>query len=101
VTPDCERLLNGLVRWEHAEPALKEEAWPHIDEGARHILATDKVNRPVMMRKIPVKMRPVIQARLNDLLNEMVERAAIREHDGELPRAEAERLTRLDYGQKK
>jgi len=31
----------------------------------------------------------------------MVERAAIREHDGELPRAEAERLTRLDYGQKK
>lgn len=51
-----------------------------------------------MLERVPIEARAAVQDRLEILQMEMEERAAIREHDGKMTRAEAERLTRLDYG---
>ena len=96
MTPECERLLLGLTLWEDASEALQAEAWPHIDAGAREILRAEPEERAGMLRKLPVKIRPIVQDRVEDLAYTMLERAAIRESDGEMTREEADRITRAE-----
>lgn len=71
---------------------------PRIEDAAWQLLRAPHADRPAMLARVPEFAQADVQARLDDLRMEMEERAAIREHDGEMSRAEAERLTRLDYG---
>lgn len=71
---------------------------PRIEDAAWQLLRAPHADRPAMLARVPEFARAEVQSRLNDLRMEMEERAAIREHDGEMTRVEAERLTRLDYG---
>jgi hypothetical protein len=96
MTPECEKLLLGLSLWEHASEALRAEACPHIDAGAREILRAEPKARAGMLLKLPVEIRPIVQDRVEDLAHMFLERAAIREYDGEMTREEAERLTRAE-----
>jgi hypothetical protein len=71
---------------------------PRIEDAAQQLLRAPHTDRPAMLARVPEFARADVQSRLDDLRMEMEERAAIREYDGEISRAEAERLTRLDYG---
>jgi hypothetical protein len=71
---------------------------PRILDAALQLLRAPHADRPAMLARVPEFARADVQERLEALRMEMEERAAIREYDGEMTRAEAERLTRLDYG---
>jgi hypothetical protein len=71
---------------------------PRILDAALQLLRAPKDKRAAMLERVPIEARAAVQDRLEILQMEMEERAAIREYDGEMTRAEAERLTRLDYG---
>lgn len=69
-----------------------------ILDAALQLLRAPHVDRPTMLARVPIEAREAVAEQLEALRMEMEERAAIREYDGEMTRAEAERLTRLDYG---
>lgn len=71
---------------------------PRILDAALQLLRAPKDRRAAMLARVPIEARQAVQDRLEILRMEMEERAAIREYEGEMTRAEAERLTRLDYG---
>jgi len=71
---------------------------PRILDAALQLLRAPKDKRAAMLERVPAGARRLVSERLEILRMEMEERAAIREFDGEMTRAEAERLTRLDYG---
>lgn len=71
---------------------------PRIIDAAFQLLRAPHADRPAMLARVPIEAREAVQERLDVLRVEMQERAAIREYDGGMTRAEAERLTRLDYG---
>ena len=71
---------------------------PRVIDAAWQILRAPHADRPAMLARVPAFANVAVQEHLDVLRMEMEERAAIREFDGEMTRAEAERLTRLDYG---
>lgn len=71
---------------------------PRILDAALQLLRAPHGDRPAMLERVPYEARGLVQGRLDDLRMEMEERAAIREYDGEMTRAEAEAATRRDYG---
>jgi hypothetical protein len=70
---------------------------PRILDAAMQLLRAPPADRFEMLLRVPYEARDLVRDKLDDLRMEMEERAAIREYDGEMTRAEAERLTRLDY----
>jgi hypothetical protein len=71
---------------------------PRILDAALQLLRAPKDKRAAMLERVPIEARGAVTDQLESLRIAMEERAAIREFDGEMTRAEAERLTRLDYG---
>ena len=70
---------------------------PRILDAALQLLRAPPGDRATMLLRVPYEARDPVRDKLDDILMQMEERAAIREYDGEMSRAEAERLTRLDY----
>jgi hypothetical protein len=71
---------------------------PRILDAALQLLRAPRGDRAAMLLRVPYEARGAVAAQLESLRMDMEERAAIREYDGEMSRAEAEAATRRDYG---
>ena len=57
-------LLTGKVAWEDAQPAIRSWAMLTIHGAANTILAAPKPRRRAMIDKLPVTLRPILEAEI-------------------------------------
>ena len=57
-------LLTGRVAWNDAQPAIRSWAMLTIHGAAQTILAAPKQRRRAMIDKLPVTLRPILQAEI-------------------------------------
>ena len=57
-------LLTGKVTWEDAQPAIRSWAMLTIHGAAQTILAAPKPRRRFMIDKLPVTLRPILEAEI-------------------------------------
>lgn len=57
-------LLTGMVAWNDAQPAIRSWAMLTIHGAAQTILAAPKPRRRSMIDKLPVTLRPILEAEI-------------------------------------
>ena len=57
-------LLTGMVAWNDAQPAIRSWAMLTINGAAQTILAAPKPRRRSMIDKLPVTLRPILEAEI-------------------------------------
>ncbi len=57
-------LLTGATVWEDAQPAIQSWAMLTIYHAAKTILAASKAKRRAMIDKLPVTLRPILEAEI-------------------------------------
>ena len=57
-------LLTGATAWDDAQPAIRSWAMRTIHDAAKTILAAPKQRRRAMIGKLPVTLRPVLEAEI-------------------------------------
>ena len=57
-------LLTGMVAWNDAQPAIRSWAMLTIHGAAQTILAAPKPRRRAMIDKLPVTLRPILEAEI-------------------------------------
>ena len=57
-------LLTGRVAWNDAQPAIRSWGMLAIHGAAQTILAAPKPRRRAMIDKLPVTLRPILQAEI-------------------------------------
>lgn len=57
-------LLTGRVAWNDAQPAIRSWAMLTIHGAAQTILAAPKPRRRSMIDKLPVTLRPILEAEI-------------------------------------
>ena len=57
-------LLTGMVAWNDAHPAIRSWAMLKIHGAANTILAAPKPRRRAMIDKLPVTLRPILEAEI-------------------------------------
>ena len=57
-------LLTGATAWNDAQPAIRSWAMLTIHGAAKTILAAPKQRRRAMIDKLPVTLRPILQAEI-------------------------------------
>ncbi len=57
-------LLTGRVAWNDAQPAIRSWAMLTIHGAAQTILAAPKPRRRAMIDKLPVTLRPILEAEI-------------------------------------
>ena len=109
--PAVAAILSNAYAWEGASASLRSMARPWIDDAAWQIAKADGNElRKRMVSRLPEHIRDLVRGRAMrfmmkmefattpDGIDEMRERAAIREFSGGMTREEAELETALDYG---
>lgn len=57
-------LLTGATVWDDAQPATRSWAMRTIHDAANTILAAPKPKRRAMIDKLPVTLRPILEAEI-------------------------------------
>lgn len=57
-------LLTGATAWDDVQPAIRSWAMLTIHDAAKTILAAPKARRRSMIDKLPVTLRPVLEAEI-------------------------------------
>ena len=57
-------LLTGATAWDDAQPAIRSWAMLPIHGAAQTVLAAPKPKRRAMIDKLPVTLRPILEAEI-------------------------------------
>ena len=57
-------LLTGAIAWDDAHPAIRSWAMRTIHDAAKTILDAPKPKRRAMIDKLPVTLRPILEAEI-------------------------------------